>query len=144
MKKHGCCVLQKTMMLGMFLMLAVGLGSAQSGIKVKVPFSFGIGGQTFPAGEYSFGALPQFPHTVLVRSRTGGTPFYIGTNSMQSRDVASSTKLVFNRYNGQYFLTQMWIAGSETGWETMKSPLEIQLAKYSPGPETVLLSLNSR
>ena len=144
MKKHGCCVLQKTMMLGMFLMLAVGLGSAQSGIKVKVPFSFGIGGQTFPAGEYSLKPLPRFPHAVALQNQSGRTLSYIGTNSLQSRDVASSTKLVFNRYAGQYFLTQMWVAGSEVGWETMKSPVEIQLAKYSPGQQIALLSLSGR
>jgi hypothetical protein len=144
MKKYGCCVLRRPIMLGMFLMLAVSFGYAQSGIRVKIPFTFGIGGRTFPAGEYSLGAVAQFPHTVLLRSQTGGAPSYLGTNSMQSRDVASSSKLVFNRYGGQYFLTQMWIAGSEIGWETMKSPLEIQLAKYSPGQQTVLLSLNSK
>lgn len=144
MKSHGYRILHRTMMLGMFLLLAVGLGRAQSGIRVNVPFNFGIGGQTFPAGEYSLKPLPQFPHTMAIQNRSGRTLSYIATNSVQSRDVASSTKLVFNRYAGQYFLTQMWVAGSEVGWETMKSPVEIQLANYSPGQQIALLSLSGR
>ena len=144
MKRHVGCILQKTVMLAMFLMLAVGLGHAQSGIRVNVPFNFEIGGQTFPAGEYSLKPLPRFPHAVALQNQSGRTLSYIGTNSLQSRDVASSTKLVFNRYAGQYFLTQMWVAGSEVGWETMKSPVEIQLAKYSPGQQIALLSLSGR
>jgi hypothetical protein len=144
MKRHGDCILQKALMLGLFLMLAVSFGHAQSGIRVNVPFNFGIGGQTFPAGEYTLKPLLQFPHTVLLQSQTGRALSYIGTNSMQSRDVAGSTKLIFSRYGGQYFLNEMWIAGSEVGWQTMKSPLEIQLAKYSPGQPIELVSLNRR
>lgn len=128
----------------MFLMLAVGSGFAQSGIRVNVPFSFGSGGQTYPAGEYTLQPMPQFPHAIALQNQSGQTLSYVGTNSVQSRDVASSTKLVFTRYAGRYFLTQMWVAGSEVGWETMKSPVEIQLAKYSPGQQIALLSPNSR
>jgi hypothetical protein len=146
---YGDCILHKTIlhktiMLGMFLILAVGLGHAQSGIRVNVPFDFASGGQTFPSGQYTLKPLPQFPHTMLLQSQSGRTLSYIGTNPMQSRDVAGSTKLIFNRYGGQFFLTQMWIAGSEIGWETMKSPVEIQLAKYSSGQPVEVSSLNRR
>lgn len=128
------------MVLSMFVVLAVSMSHAQIGgdvLKVKVPFNFTVGTQTFPAGEYSL--KPLLPNTMLLRNQAGQVLTSIGTNSVESSEVQKSVKLVFNGYGGQYFLAQIWKAGDNIGRELIKSPVEIEMAtKYSPGPQIAL------
>ena len=70
MKVHS--YIQRKMIVGLFVLSAVGMGQAQIGgdvLKVKVPFNFTVGTQTFPAGEYSL--KPLLPHTMLLRNQAG-------------------------------------------------------------------------
>ncbi|HVO80408.1 MAG TPA: hypothetical protein VMT28_06745 [Terriglobales bacterium] len=138
MKRHGYTL--RKMVLGMFLVLAIGMAHAQIGgdvLKVKVPFNFNIGTQTFPAGEYSLRSL--LPHTMHLRNQSGQVLTSIATNSIESSEVSKSVKLVFNGYAGQYFLTQIWTPGDSTGRELVKSSAEIELAKkHSPGQQVAL------
>jgi len=128
------------MVLRILIVLAVGMAHAQIGgdvLKVKIPFKFSVGTQNFPAGEYSL--KPLLPHTMLLRNQDGQVLTNIGTNSVESSEVQRSVKLVFNEYAGQYFLTQIWKAGDNTGEELIKSPAEIEMArKYSPGQQIAL------
>ena len=138
MKINSC--IQRKMILGLFVVLAVGLGQAQIGgdvLKVKIPFSFSVGTQTFSAGVYSL--KPLLPGTMLLRDQAGQVLTSIGTNSIELGHAPSSVKLVFNGYAGQYFLTQIWKAGDSTGREVIKSPTEVEMArKYSPGQQIAL------
>ena len=55
-----------------FVLLAVGMGQAQIGgdvLKVKIPFNFSVGTQTFSSGEYSL--KPLLPNTMLLRDQAG-------------------------------------------------------------------------
>jgi hypothetical protein len=138
MKVNSCT--QRKMILGLFVLLAVGMAQAQIGgdvIKVKIPFKFSVGTQTFSAGEYSL--KPLLSNTMLLRDQTGQVLTNIGTNSMESGHVPSSVKLVFNGYAGEYFLAQIWNAGDNVGREVIKSPIEVEMArKYSPGQQIAL------
>ena len=138
MKIHSC--IQRKMVLGLFVLLAIGMGQAQIGgdvIKVKIPFQFSVGAQTFSAGEYSL--KPLLPGTVLLRDQAGQVLTSIGTNSIESLQAPRTVKLVFNGYAGQYFLTQIWNAGDSIGREVIKSPTEVEMArKYSPGQQIAL------
>jgi hypothetical protein len=138
MKIYSC--IQCKMIIGLFVLSAVGMGHAQIGgdvLTVKIPFSFSVGTQTFSPGEYSF--KPLLPHTMLLRNEAGVVLTNIGTNSVESSEVPKSTRLIFNGYGGQYFLTQIWKAGDSIGGELIKSPVEIEMAsKYSPGQRIAL------
>jgi len=60
------------MILVLFVVLTVSMAQAQIGgnvLKVKVPFDFSVGTQTFPAGEYSLNKL--LPHTLSLRNQAG-------------------------------------------------------------------------
>ena len=127
MKKQGC-ILHK-MILAMFLLLAVGIGYAQNGIKVSVPFDFMVGKRTFPAGEYTVAPMPMSLNIMLLRNRAGEVLTLIQTNPAESRERVSSAKLVFHQYGGEYFLTQIWEAGNDAGQQLIKSSAEIQIAK---------------
>ena len=132
MKRQGY-IFQHTM-LGLFLLLASGLGQAQSesrNIRVNIPFDFNIGLQRFSAGEYSL--APLLSNTTLLRNQKGQVLTSIATNSVESRQVSSSVKLIFHRYSDRCFLSQIWEAGNEAGREIPKSSAETEVAgEYSP------------
>ena len=140
MKRQGC-ILHK-MMLGMFVLLAVGMGNAQLEgpiVNVKIPFNFSIGAQSFAAGEYSL--KPSLQHTMLLRDQRGqALANILWARSVESSEVPSSTKLVFSRYGGQYFLAQILVAGNGIGQELVKSPAELEMAKTKdlPGQQIAL------
>ena len=139
MKRQGYTL--SKMILSMFVVLMVSMAHAQIGgdvLKVKVPFNFGVGTQTFPAGEYSL--KPLLPHTMSLRNQAGQVLTNINTNSVESTDAQKSMKLVFDGYDGHYFLAQIWKEGDNIGRELTKSPAEIEMAtKYSPGQQIALL-----
>lgn len=139
MKGRGC-ILYKTM-LALFILLAVNVGHAQyesQSIRVRIPFNFNIGQQRFLAGEYSLKLL--FQNTTILRDQRGEVLTGIGTISVESREIPASTKLIFNRYNDRYFLSQIWEAGNEIGRELTKPPLELEMSKQenSPGEQIAL------
>jgi len=130
------------MVLGMLVVLAVGMAHAQIGgdvLKVRIPFSFTVGTQQLPAGEYSL--KPLLPHTMQLRNQSGQVLISIATNSIESTEVPRSVKLVFNGYGGQYFLAQIWKAGDSTGQELIKSPTEIEMARKHPSGQQVALQI---
>jgi hypothetical protein len=139
MKIHS--YIQRKIIVGLFVLSAIGMGQAQIGgdvLKVKVPFNFTVGTQTFPAGEYSL--KPLLPHTMSLRNQAGQVLSNINTNSVESTGAQKSMKLVFDGYDGHYFLAQIWKEGDNIGRELTKSPAEIEMAtKYSPGQQIALL-----
>ena len=130
----------RVMVLGTFVALALGIAHAQIGgdvLKLKVPFDFSVGTQTFPAGKYSL--KPLLPHTMSLRNEAGQVLTNIGTNSVESTEVQKSVKLVFNGYDGHYFLAQIWKEGDNIGRELPRSPAETEMAtKYSPEHQIAL------
>jgi hypothetical protein len=139
MKGRGCILYKTT--LALFVLVAVNVGHAQyesQSIRVKIPFDFNIGQQRFLAGEYSL--KPLFQNTTILRDERGEVLTGIGTISVESREVPTSTKLIFNRYNDRYFLSQIWEAGNEIGRELTKLPVEREIAKRdnSPGEQIAL------
>ena len=144
MKRQGYSLY--TVILGMIVALAVGTAHAQIGsdvLKVRIPFNFSVGTQTFPAGEYSL--KPLLPHTLLLRNQAGQVLTAIATNSVESIEVPRSVRLVFNGYGGQYFLAQIWTTAREEGLQIPESKLEKEMRASNSGPqggvETVIVAL---
>jgi len=140
MKRHGYT--PRKMVLGMFLVLAIVRAHAQIGgdvLKVKIPFNFSVGTQTFQAGEFSL--KPLLPHTMFLRNQSGQVLTSIATNSVESSEVPQTAKLVFKGYGGQYFLVQIWKAGDSTGQELVKSPAEIEMVRKSPSGQQITLQV---
>jgi hypothetical protein len=103
---------------------AVALGTlafAQDQImQVNVPFAFHAGSQSMPAGVYRVEI--QSSHLILLcgQSRSG----FVMTNPETTRNANGPGKVVFNRYGSQYFLSEIWPQGSETGQRSVKSRQE--------------------
>ena len=85
----------------------------------------------------------------MIRSADGCGGIHM-TRPNRTSEVQKQSKLVFNRYGDQYFLSQVWMAGSDTGRDLSPSRNERNLAKESmlakskPQHQTVALIASKR
>ncbi len=127
MKKHFVRMLTMAGMLTVIVgVAAVSSAQAQTAsnrIDVKVPFEFMVADQKFPAGEYSISrAQPQSGDTILlIRSRKGHDLITRLTIPVETLLPKDKDKVVFQRYGDQYFLAQIWPAGSTAGRALVRS-----------------------
>ena len=118
------------------LVVMVGSAQAQSlgdTIRINVPFEFSVGDTKLPAGEYSVGrAQPTSGDTTVIISNVNhpGSVLRI-TNAAQSLKPKYRDTLVFHRYGDDYFLFQVWPAGSSVGRELVKSRNERRVERQS-------------
>lgn len=109
-------------------------------MEVNVPFAFHNGSQHMPAGIYRVEL--ESNHVVLLRGKTRSG--FVMTNPEIAKTASSTAMVVFNRYGDQYYLSEIWQRGSETGRRCVKSrqEKETQLAGNWAGPITRELALN--
>ena len=108
---------------------------------INVPFSFTVGHTTLPAGEYSVEPNRKDSNSFwLIQSMKGQDSVLFATNSVWTSETQENTRLVFNNYDGQYFLSQIWNAGDNSGRELRMPRLERQLAKSHIQRERVIVT----
>jgi len=136
--KKPLYVLHK-MMLGMFILLAVGMAQAQSTVRVTVPFNFTVGRQNLSAGEYTF-SQDRLSRAMVLRNQQGEVLSHVLIYSVETSEASNSGKLVFHRYGGHFFLAQIWEAEEKSGQQLIMSPLEVEMAKaqHSSGHQVAL------
>lgn len=116
--------------LGLALVCAAA-ASAQSGMRVDVPFAFTAGNRVLPAGEYRVVVdathgysriLPADGQAVCVVQLTPGTA---------ERDGAKAGRgvLRFEKHGSRYTLVGIWQAGSVAGNEVVKAKAKGEYAK---------------
>jgi len=140
MKKQ---TLRRFTVFSFLLMLTAVTVSAQSErIRViNIPFSFTVGQKTLPAGEYTLEPNRKDSDNVwLLQSKGGHASALFTTNTVRASETQEEARLVFHRYGGQYFLSQIWTPGTNTGRELLISRLESQLAKNSIERQTTILA----
>jgi len=128
--------------LSLILMLTAASVHAQSRrSSMTIPFSFTVGQETLPAGEYT--VEPNRRDSVniwLIQSKTGNDSVLFTTNSVWTTETQEKSRLVFNKYNGRYFLSQIWNSGDNSGREIQMPRLERQLAKNGIRRERVVVT----
>ena len=118
----------KTLSMLMFLAvvaLATAAVSAQSSRRVvaNVPFSFIVGDKEMPAGNYGIQATT--PGSGILRiTGTENSKTIVRLTSPLHRFDSNQGKLVFHRYQDQYFLAEIWSAGEADGRQLVKSSRE--------------------
>ena len=134
----------------LFVMLAAGSTYAQSDvIKVSVPFDFDISGKTFPAGGYFVRRSIEGPNIVLmIFSEVKNEAVYLTTHPVKARDFQQESRLVFNKYGDQYFLSQVWTSGRNDGEELARTRrerlLQREMAKRTTQPEAIAILSKSK
>ena len=138
-------------MLSLLLSLAVSSTHAQSLISVvlTIPFDFKVADKTLPAGDYIVRRSTQYSREGLqILRKDSGAGAFVLTTSIQRRAVSENSRLIFNRYDDKYFLSQVWTAGNNYGRGMSKSgrerSLEREIAKKGAGRQTVAVTDSRR
>ena len=117
-------------------------------LAVTIPFEFAASGKTLPAGDYYVRRSLDGARVVMrIESKDGSMSIYVPTHGVQSADIQNGSKLVFNRYGEQFFLSQVWAAGRSNGEELNKANperiLRRELARRVGKPETITIAARS-
>ena len=139
MYKHAYRVL---MALTLFAVLMVPATQAQSiTVSAEIPFDFAVGEKWLPAGEYQ--VKPVNERVTLIQSQDARSSALAMTTAVNTGKPSDVTKLVFNRYGEQYFLSKIWTRSSDTGRAFSKSRLEREVAARS-GVKPVVTAVASK
>ena len=92
----------------------------------SIPFSFTVGNANLPAGDYNVTRMTSGGETIAIRGSKSAVRL---TNLIVRAEPAKQSKLVFHRYGNQYFLSEVWTAGSTNGRRLTKSKAEAQLQR---------------
>lgn len=115
-----------------FLAATAGYSQSSTPLVSNVPFEFYVGATVLPAGEYE--VKPGiFPSAVLLRSANSSAAVITLTNATQANRAPQEAKLVFNRYGNTYFLSEIWHAGINRGYQLRKTKTELEMARNAPG-----------
>jgi hypothetical protein len=121
---------------------AVSIHAQSKRSTINIPFSFTVGLKTLPAGEYIVEPNRKDSNSVwLIQSvKDNDNKVLFSTGSVSTGQTQENTRLVFNNYDGQYFLSQILNAGDSSGRELRKPRLERQLAKSRIQREQVIVT----
>ena len=109
------------------LLLAASACIAQTkgDVVADIPFPFDLAGHTLPAGHYIVSPVNQ--NTLRIHESTGAG-LLVPMHAAQRSESDNSCKLVFHRYEGTYFLSQVWTTGNDRGREVFLSRAEREMA----------------
>ena len=97
---------------------------------IHIPFNFSVGEKNFPSGKYVIERNRNNSDTVwVIRAKDNVGSAILLTQPVRANDVVEETRLVFNRYDDLYFLSEFWVVGSQTGHEIPASKRERTLEK---------------
>jgi hypothetical protein len=133
--------------LGLLLLTNASASAQTVNMRASIPFNFVLEGRTLPGGEYTLRSLAegQAEHAWAVSLRGAdrstlkeGAIFF--TNPCDSRQVSPEAKLVFHRYDGEYFLSEIWMRGYMVGHRVPRSRREIDVARKGTPEQVVVVA----
>ena len=128
-------------LIGLGLLLATASAYAQTGVvKANVPFNFIVNAIDLPAGEYMIQPVGSSGSAMAIQSQDRQVANLVLPHACQSTEAQTTSKLVFHRYGSQYFLAQIWTAGSDRGQELPKSGREREVAMDYPAQNVVVVA----
>jgi len=108
-------------------------------MRVMVPFNFIAAGTTLPAGEYDIQSFGTEGKLLSIHNRNSSAGILVFSNSCESLNASSHTKVVFHRFGDRYFLAELWVQGHNTGNQVAPASHEKEVAMDFPRDEVVLL-----
>jgi hypothetical protein len=132
---------QMFVLVGLGLLLATASAYAQTGVvKANVPFNFIVNKTELPAGQYKIQNLGLTGSAMAIDGSDGNIVSSFLPNVCQSPQAQKTTKLIFHRYDAQYFLAQIWTQGNDRGHELPVSGLETEVARTVPAQNVVVVA----
>ena len=103
----------KSAMAGAALLLASGTARASETLEFKVPFSFVVNHETFPAGQYMVEEGPIWgPAVLIIRGMHTPQAAFVLTHAASGQGP-SKPALQFQRRENQYQLSTIWESPNE-------------------------------
>jgi hypothetical protein len=99
-------------------------------IRADIPYSFVVNNTTLPAGTYVITVANPYESdlTVLeIRSAKGKTAVLFNTEPVTVSGSARQTELVFDKIGETYFLSKVFLKGSQDGNQLQKSKMQRRL-----------------
>ncbi|HKC55567.1 MAG TPA: hypothetical protein VKC35_05565 [Vicinamibacterales bacterium] len=102
----GTILKTSTLTAAVFIGLLVGVSNAQDILNARIPFSFVVGSEEFPAGRYEFRTSQA---VLTIRGRDNGRGMFAITQPADGLDPKGDQPLlVFSHYENSYRLTNIW------------------------------------
>ena len=116
MKKRACIGLLLTSLMVSLAAAtpAAALAQPRESVAAYIPFDFYVAGRTMPAGEYTVRQISTGDGALQIQSADGRQSVMFLTQAALKRGRSiGPARLVFNRYEGQRFLSTVWQSGGE-------------------------------
>jgi hypothetical protein len=117
--------------------------SAQSSKKrvvLKAPFSFTIENQEIPAGIYWITLQDGW---LKMQTADGQAVISVLTLPTEDNVREAKARAIFHRYHNRYFLSQVWLASSDRGRQTLESHEEQRSRKFE-APQAIVVQLSGQ
>jgi hypothetical protein len=147
MRKEVLKGLAKIGFLAVILMIAASASvkaqSLQYRLTANIPFDFNVNNDKLPAGKYWISRAQQNngDQVLQIQSAEGKATVLRLTIPVITRNPMNRGTVVFHRYGDEYFLFEVWPAGSSTGREFPKSRGERELARKSQEQQIVRVGM---
>lgn len=122
-------VLSISAAVGILLLAGVQQASAQidTSVEFTTSFPFTVGNTKVPAGTYS---LRQDEDNPQILELSGGrTAVLFEADNPRARQTPAKSEIVFNRYGDSYVLKDVWVEGSDMGYESVRAEAEKHAGK---------------
>jgi hypothetical protein len=130
------------MILALALIVGVPMIHAQSRTRANVPFDFNLDQKSMSSGSYEISSVNE--KVLAVRNlKTGESRLVIAFMNVEASAYqgAPHAKLVFRKYDDQYFLAEIW-SGDRIGIQLPESKREHEMKLASASqPETVVIAM---
>ena len=128
-----------TIALALPLLMTAAASAQTIHMRVTVPFKFIAAGATLPAGEYEIQSFGTEEKLLSIQNRNTSAGILISSNPCESLNASLNTKLVFHRYGGRYFLSELWVVGQMSGHQIPSASREREVALDFQREDVVLL-----
>ncbi len=137
---------KRLLFISIFAAMSTASIHAQEGTRLKadIPFSFHVGKSAMPAGSYALQSGLVARGILSIRSESGAGGVMIGTIPDSASRPTDNAKLVFNKYDGEYFLSEVWTPNSTTVATLRKPPQELDLVAKGMNPNRIILAARRR
>lgn len=124
----------------LFLTASVCLGQSRRGdVIAYVPFPFMVAGHALSPGRYVVTPIGETNLRIYGNKQS----VIFQTHSVTGKALEGVGKMVFHRYGGAYFLSEVWVAAKSTGSKLFPSHAEKELAQRTNSEVAVLTAVQN-
>ena len=121
------------------LATSIAVGQTSHGEAVAdIPFTFTVANHSFPPGRYTVTPVNQILLRIFNSHNQGTIVMAHSTDGVAPKEIG---KMVFHRYGGAYFLSEVWDPASGTGHKLTESRIESELTRKQAAVEFAVLNV---